>query len=77
MKLIPTLGADTKTLEEIFLRGVPASIMALIGPEGDFSAAEVNAAISAGFIPVSLGDLVLRVDTAAIAIASYIRLKTL
>lgn len=39
----------------------------LIGPEGDFSPAEVDAAIAAGFRPLTLGDSRLRTETAAIA----------
>ncbi len=39
----------------------------LIGPEGDFSPAEVNAAIEAGFQPLTLGDSRLRTETAAVA----------
>ena len=50
------------------------SILVLIGPEGDFTRNEINFAVSAGCIPVSLGSTVLRVDTAAIAVASFIRL---
>ena len=38
----------------------------LIGPEGDFSAEEVNSALSAGFSPVSLGESRLRTETAAL-----------
>ena len=38
----------------------------LIGPEGDFSDDEVNAAISAGFAPISLGKSRLRTETAAL-----------
>jgi len=38
----------------------------LIGPEGDFSGREVNEAISAGFIPVSLGESRLRTETAGV-----------
>ncbi len=37
----------------------------LIGPEGDFTPAEVEAAIRAGFCPATLGPLVLRCETAA------------
>lgn len=37
----------------------------LIGPEGDFSMAEVEAASAAGFVPVSLGECRLRTETAA------------
>jgi 16S rRNA (uracil1498-N3)-methyltransferase len=39
----------------------------LIGPEGDFSPAEVDAAIAAGFRPLTLGDSRLRTETAAVA----------
>ena len=38
----------------------------LIGPEGDFSAEEINMAIEAGFLPVSLGDSRLRTETAGV-----------
>ncbi len=43
----------------------------LIGPEGDFSPEEVDAALAAGFIPVTLGESRLRTETAAVqAVAS-------
>ena len=42
-------------------------ITILIGPEGDFSPAELEAAIAAGFRPLTLGDSRLRTETAAIA----------
>ena len=42
-------------------------VMILIGPEGDFSKEEVDAAINNGFIPVSLGESRLRTETAAVA----------
>jgi 16S rRNA (uracil1498-N3)-methyltransferase len=74
LKLIPHLMGERKTLKEIFIKNRPKNILVLIGPEGDFSSAEVALAKRAGFIPVSLGDLVLRVETAAVAIASFIRL---
>ena len=38
----------------------------LIGPEGDFSGVEIEAAKEAGFIPVSLGETRLRTETAAV-----------
>jgi 16S rRNA (uracil1498-N3)-methyltransferase len=38
----------------------------LIGPEGDFSPAEVELSKQAGFIPVSLGESRLRTETAAL-----------
>jgi 16S rRNA (uracil1498-N3)-methyltransferase len=40
--------------------------LALIGPEGDFTPAELAAGKSAGCLPLSLGPLVLRADTAAL-----------
>ena len=41
-------------------------ITILIGPEGDFSVKEIQQAIAANFIPVSLGATRLRTETAAI-----------
>jgi len=38
----------------------------LIGPEGDFSPEEIELAINAGFLPVSLGDSRLRTETAGV-----------
>ena len=40
--------------------------LVLIGPEGDFSREEVEAAINAGFKPISLGESRLRTETAAL-----------
>lgn len=42
------------------------SAQVLIGPEGDFSRREVEAAIAEGFIPVSLSNSRLRTETAAL-----------
>lgn len=44
----------------------PASALILIGPEGDFTPAEVGLAKSAGCQPMSLGPIILRTETAAI-----------
>ena len=41
-------------------------ITIMIGPEGDFSKEEAEMAMSAGFIPVHLGDSRLRTETAAL-----------
>jgi len=38
----------------------------LIGPEGDFSTSEIEAALSSGITPVTLGTSRLRTETAAI-----------
>jgi len=46
----------------------------LIGPEGDFSAQEVEKAIALGFEPVSLGSSRLRTETAAVAACHTINL---
>lgn len=46
-------------------RPPPGSIAIWIGPEGDFSPAELDRIIEAGAAPISLGPLVLRSETAA------------
>jgi 16S rRNA (uracil1498-N3)-methyltransferase len=45
----------------------PDQIDLMIGPEGGFTEAEIANAQQAGFIPVSLGERILRSETAAIA----------
>lgn len=47
-------------------------VTVLIGPEGDFSPAEVALALERGFVPVTLGDNRLRTETAALFAASTI-----
>ncbi|NOY00990.1 MAG: 16S rRNA (uracil(1498)-N(3))-methyltransferase [Verrucomicrobia bacterium] len=44
----------------------PKASTILIGPEGDFTPAELSTATTAGFRPLSLGPIVLRSETAAI-----------
>ncbi|MFH1245709.1 MAG: 16S rRNA (uracil(1498)-N(3))-methyltransferase, partial [Candidatus Omnitrophota bacterium] len=69
LKLIFCLDPKTQRLKDV-LRKEKAqikNIAFLIGPEGDFSPQEIEAALSRGCLPVSLGELVLKVDTAAIA----------
>jgi 16S rRNA (uracil1498-N3)-methyltransferase len=45
----------------------------LIGPEGDFTPREIDEALRAGFMPVSLGDTRLRTETAGLAAAVLLR----
>ena len=52
-------------LKNAFAPGQDALVM--IGPEGDFSAAEVSKARERGFMPVGLGKARLRTETAALA----------
>lgn len=49
------------------------TIILLIGPEGGFSQEEVETAAEAGFTPVSLGDLILRTETAPIVALSILQ----
>ena len=41
-------------------------VLILIGPEGDFTRSEIDAAYERGFLPVSLGESRLRTETAAL-----------
>lgn len=56
----PTLSACRDRLGRL-----PRRVLWAIGPEGDFSPAEMTQALDAGFQPITLGPLVLRCDTAA------------
>ncbi|MCR5745812.1 MAG: 16S rRNA (uracil(1498)-N(3))-methyltransferase [Bacteroidales bacterium] len=68
--------ATGKTDIKEVLSQVPAQskITIMIGPEGDFSRAEVALAIERGWQPVSLGDSRLRIETAAIVAAAAVYL---
>jgi 16S rRNA (uracil1498-N3)-methyltransferase len=46
--------------------GRPKTVGVWVGPEGDFTPAEVSLARAAGALPITLGPLVLRSDTAAV-----------
>lgn len=50
-------------------------VLLLVGPEGDFSPSEIDAIVKSGFVPITLGPLVLRCDTAAVAAISAIALQ--
>ncbi|MGD1018968.1 MAG: 16S rRNA (uracil(1498)-N(3))-methyltransferase [Verrucomicrobiia bacterium] len=72
LKLIASLQPDAKPFKSI-LSSTPSlsslnspTLLILIGPEGDFTPAELGMAKSAGCLPLSLGPLVLRAETAAI-----------
>jgi len=52
------------------------SVLAFIGPEGDFSPPEAQALLAAGARPVSLGPNVLRIETAALAVAAVVHACT-
>jgi 16S rRNA (uracil1498-N3)-methyltransferase len=47
----------------------------LIGPEGDFTAAEIQSARDHNFIPVSLGDTRLRTETAGVVAAALLKFR--
>lgn len=73
-KLIPTVSDESEPIKSVLLGARPSSILALIGPEGDFTPEEIQQALKVGFKAISLGLTVLRVDTAAVAVASYLKL---
>jgi 16S rRNA (uracil1498-N3)-methyltransferase len=70
VKLIASLQHEARPLKAVLRENLPGlksgtPIVVMIGPEGDFTPAEIGQARSAGFIPVSLGKIILRAETAA------------
>ena len=51
---------------------LPQSVGVWIGPEGDFTIAEIEAIASTGAQPITLGDLTLRVETATIYCLAFL-----
>lgn len=68
-----TLARKGQTLRDcLALPERPSRVLALVGPEGDFTPEEAELASKRARM-VSLGDLVLRAETAAMALVSNIR----
>ena len=70
--LIPTLAVTTAPLYEALIQSNSRRILVLIGPEGDFTKKEAELAVAGGAMPVSLGPLVLRTETAAMYVLSVL-----
>ncbi|MFA5088321.1 MAG: RsmE family RNA methyltransferase [Candidatus Omnitrophota bacterium] len=76
ISLIPCLSEQGEGLEKTLrpLKNEPKTIVFIIGPEGDFTPDEVGLAKKSGCIPISLGETVLKVDTAAISVVAFTKL---
>jgi len=57
----------------VLLKGASGPVTIFIGPEGDFTPDELKLAIKHGCVPVTLGDTVLKVETAAIAAVALVK----
>lgn len=64
-----------KGLKDINPDNIPSSVSVLIGPEGGFTIAEVEAARSHGFQTVGLGPRILRAETAPMVVLSLLQSK--
>ncbi|PYJ07679.1 MAG: 16S rRNA (uracil(1498)-N(3))-methyltransferase [Verrucomicrobia bacterium] len=80
LQLIGSLQSDAVHLKKILEQfsaehgDRPKNVLMLVGPEGDFTPAELSLARSQGCRPITLGPIVLRVETASIyclSILSY------
>ncbi|MDZ4815710.1 MAG: 16S rRNA (uracil(1498)-N(3))-methyltransferase [Verrucomicrobiota bacterium] len=79
LMLIASLQSDALHFKKVLNRfeeenkgALPKSVLILIGPEGDFTPAEISRAKGAGCQPITLGPLVLRSETAAIYAVSIL-----
>src|SRR6266481_5277749 len=72
LRLIGSLQPDAIHFKKILgdytdqHRDRPKSVLMLVGPEGDFTPAELGLAKTNGCLPITLGPIILRVETAAI-----------
>jgi 16S rRNA (uracil1498-N3)-methyltransferase len=83
LQLIGSLQSDAQSLKKILAEYAaqhgdrPASVLMLIGPEGDFTPAELGLARSRGCRPITLGPIILKVETAAIYCLSVLSYELL
>jgi len=72
--LFPSLHNHSVHISEVLLKADKQKpITVFIGPEGDFTPDELELAIKHGCVPVSLGNTVLKVETAAIATVALVK----
>jgi 16S rRNA (uracil1498-N3)-methyltransferase len=69
LKLIAWCNADRKAILRSYITNATQSIVALIGPEGDFDADEIHLAEKNGFQYLYLTPSTLRTETAALYIS--------
>lgn len=67
------IDTEKRSLSEMINQSLSSKII-LIGPEGDFTAAEIEEAIKNHFIAVTLGETRLRAETAGIVASALLRL---
>lgn len=79
LMLIASLQPDAMSLKKVIAEhgGRPAKVLILVGPEGDFTPAEISLAKSHGCRPITLGPIVLRTETAAIYCMSVLSYELL
>src|SRR5438552_13428794 len=84
LRLIGSLQSDAVHLKTVLAEyerenqgGRPTNVLMCIGPEGDFTPAELNLARSHGCRPITLGPIILRVETAAIYCLSVLSYELL
>lgn len=66
---------ETPKTELAAAAGLTGDKMICIGPEGDFTPAEIDMAVQHRFTPVSIGNTRLRAETAGIAAAILLRMQ--
>lgn len=83
LQLIGSLQSDAVHLKKILAEysaehgDRPTNVLMLVGPEGDFTPAELSLARSNGCRPITLGPIVLRVETASIYCLSVLSYELL
>ena len=71
-KIILWEKAENSTLAEVIGKDRESSACLMIGPEGGFSDEEAEQALASGWQQVSLGDQILRAETAAISAVAIV-----
>ena len=70
-------GQERTSIREVLEKNDAKVVIVLIGPEGDFSREEADAAVAAGYVPVHIGESRLRTETAALASVSMVYYRNL
>lgn len=72
LKILAWEQEDSRTIRSVIEENTGNKVALMIGPEGGFADDEFELAKNAGWIPVTLGKRILRMETAAIVAAAFV-----
>jgi len=74
VKILCTVNELSRSIKKVLQKvSIHDRIIIVVGPEGGFTALEEETLVNAGYVPITLGNTVLRTETVALYVLSCVR----